>query len=110
MKMRKKVARISAKAKVKARIRKRDTRLRVEHQEIIAEVQVKSFETVRLSRLKYLENEHNFIDMRLFRRGSDSKGDDIYYPTTRGVQFREDLFVKLVDAHFINGVEKRIRQ
>lgn len=96
-------------SKEKAKFRKREARLRMEAQEVIGEVQTKSFEIIRLSRVKYLENKYSFIDMRTFQRGSDSKGDDIYYPTTRGVQLREDLFTKLVDAHFVRKIEKDVK-
>ncbi|MBI4489396.1 MAG: hypothetical protein HY694_09955 [Deltaproteobacteria bacterium] len=71
------------------------TRLQIESQETIKEVHTKSYEVVRLSRVKYKGNPHSFIDRRFFQRGYDEDAE-AYYPTRKGVQFREDL-LKLVD-------------
>lgn len=73
----------------------------LEHREILAEVPTKGYELVRLSRVKYKDNDYNFIDVRAFQRAMGSEDEDEAHPTTRGVQLREDLFADLVDLHFV---------
>jgi len=79
-------------------------------EQLIKEVRTKSFETVRLRRVKYAGNDYNFIDIRFFQRGSDESGNDLYFPTRKGVQIREDLFFKLVDEHFMEMLDRQIKQ
>lgn len=68
----------------------------IERQEILKQVKTKSYEVVRLSRLKYIGNRYNFIDVRLFQRDMSDDRHVVYYPTQKGVQLREDLFRKLI--------------
>ncbi len=70
----------------------------VESEEIIAEASRRSYEIVRITRLKYKGNPHSFIDIRLFQRGygDDDVDDEVFFPTKKGVQFREDLFQRLI--------------
>jgi len=68
----------------------------IEKKEIIAESQRRSYELVRLTRQKYKDNQYSFIDIRLFQRGYDDEGNEVYHPTKKGVQFREDLFQELI--------------
>ena len=65
--------------------------------EIVAETKRRNYEKVRISRIKYKNNSNAFIDMRIFNRGDwDDEGNEIYYPTKKGVQFREDYFQELI--------------
>jgi uncharacterized protein (TIGR02391 family) len=73
----------------------------IEKEEILTESPRRSYEKIRLTRIKYKENPHSFIDLRLFQRGydvDDKTGEDIevFYPTKKGVQFREDHFQNLI--------------
>ena len=69
----------------------------IEHQEIIAESGRASYEMVRLSRVKYESNPYTFLDIRLFQRGYDrDTGDEVYHPTKKGVQLKEDQFPRLI--------------
>jgi uncharacterized protein (TIGR02391 family) len=68
----------------------------VEREQIIAESPRRSYEIIRLARLKYFDNPHNFLDIRLFQRGYGDEGEEVYHPTKKGVQFREDLFQSLI--------------
>ena len=95
----------TAKKKAKNKI----ARLKIEKQEVIKEVRTKSFEVVRLSRVKYAGNVYTFIDIRFFQRGYDEPGEEIYFPTRKGVQIREDLFFKLVDSHFVEMLDRQIK-
>jgi hypothetical protein len=92
----------------KAHPKSRTAKLKIERQEIIKQVQTKSYEIVRLSRVKYIGNDYNFIDVRFFQRAMDDDLDDVYHPTRKGVQLREDLFLNLIDAHFIASLERQI--
>jgi hypothetical protein len=51
---------------------------------------------LRLTRVKYENNPYTFIDLRLFQRGYDASGDDIYHPTKKGVQLKEGQFQRLI--------------
>ena len=83
-------------------------RLKIELQETIKEVQTKSYEIVRLSRVKYVGNDYCFVDMRFFQRSFDERENELYHPTKKGVQLREDLFRALVDEHFLKSLERQI--
>ena len=78
----------------------------IESHEIIKEVFSKSYEVVRLSRIKYLGNKYNFIDIRYYQRGYDDNENEIYYPTKKGVQIKEELFKQIFDRYFIEDVYK----
>lgn len=56
-------------------------------------------ELVRLSRVKYEGNDLTFVDLRVFQRGYDDQGEEIYHPTKRGVHIEERDFLKLVEAY-----------
>ncbi len=83
-------------------------KLKIERQEIIREVKTKSYQVVRLSRVKYIGNNYSFIDVRSFQRDMDDDRGDIYHPTTKGVQLREDLFRKLIGSDFIGTPDRQI--
>lgn len=68
----------------------------VEKEEILAESPRRSYELIRLARLKYFDNPYNFLDIRLFQRGYGDDGEEVYHPTKKGVQFREDHFQELI--------------
>ena len=74
---------------------KRDVKSKIESQEVLAEAPRRSYEVIRLSRVKYKENPYSFIDLRLFQIQQD-EDTDILHPTTRGVQFKESDFQKLI--------------
>lgn len=74
--------------------------MKIESQKIIKEVQSKSYEIVRLSRIKYPNNNYPFIDIRFFQRGFDDESNETYYPTKKGVQIKESLFMKIFDQYF----------
>ena len=71
---------------------------KIEDQEVLAETGRRSYEMLRLTRVKYPENPHTFIDLRLFQRGGwdDVTGEKIYYPTRKGVQVKEAQFQRLI--------------
>jgi uncharacterized protein (TIGR02391 family) len=69
----------------------------IERQEILAETGRRSYEMLRLSRVKYAENPYTFIDVRLFQRGwDDERDDEVYHPTKKGVQLKEEQFQRLL--------------
>jgi uncharacterized protein (TIGR02391 family) len=71
---------------------------KIEFQEILGEIGRRSYEMLRLSRIKYVHNPHIFLDLRLFQRGYDSKSeDDVFFPTKYGVQFKEEQFQGLLE-------------
>jgi hypothetical protein len=95
---------------VKKTARSARAKLRVERQETIKDVKTKSYEIVRLSRVKYFGNAYNFIDIRYFQRDMSEEYVDLYHPTRKGVQLREDLFRKLIDEHFLESLERQMRE
>lgn len=68
----------------------------IEKEAILAETCRRSYEILRLKRVKYIDNPYTFIDLRLFQRGSDADGEDTYYPTRKGIQIKEDQFQRLI--------------
>ncbi len=69
----------------------------IENQQVLAETGRRSYEMLRLTRVKYFENPYTFIDLRLFQRGWDSESDkEVYHPTKKGVQLKEEQFQRLV--------------
>jgi len=79
------------------RKRRLSARPKIERQEILAETGRRSYEMLRLSRVKYAENPYTFIDLRLFQRGWDDRGDEeVYHPTKKGVQVKEENFQRLL--------------
>ena len=72
-------------------------RPRIERQEIIAEAGRRTYEILRLSRIKYAENPNTFIDLRLFQRAWEADTqEEVYFPTKKGVQIAEDQFQRLI--------------
>lgn len=72
---------------------------KIEHQEVLAETSRRSYELLRLSRVKYEENPYTFIDLRIFQRGYDFDNEEdveVYHPTKKGVQLKEDQFQRLI--------------
>ena len=89
----------------------RVTRHEVEKQEVIKEVPRRGtscYETVRLSRIKYFDNDDSLIDLRIYQRGYDDDNDEVFSPTKKGVQIKEELFFKLVEDYFVKGLEKQM--
>jgi uncharacterized protein (TIGR02391 family) len=79
------------------RQRRATVKPKIERQEILAETGRRSYEMLRLSRIKYADNPYTFIDVRLFQRGWDDEGDEeAYYPTKKGVQIKEEQFQRLL--------------
>lgn len=69
----------------------------LESQEILAETGLRSYEMLRLSRVRYANNPRTFIDLRVFNRGYDELGEEeIYHPTKKGVQLDEEQLQRLV--------------
>lgn len=69
----------------------------IERQEVLAETGRRGYEVVRLSRVKYAKNPYTFLDLRIFQRGWDSDSDEeVYHPTKKGVQLKEEQFQRLV--------------
>ena len=50
----------------------------IESEYLIKEVITKSYEIVRLTKVKYADNDYNFIDIRFYQRGTGSEGQDVY--------------------------------
>jgi len=69
----------------------------IDRQEVIAETAPGSYEILRLTRVKYAGNPYSFIDLRIFQRGWKTDSDDeVYYPTRKGVQLKEEQFQRLI--------------
>ncbi|MCK5241331.1 TIGR02391 family protein [bacterium] len=68
----------------------------IENQSILAETYGPGYKMIRLTRVKDSKNPNTLIDLRLFQRGSDDDGEDVYYPTKKGVQIKEEQFQRLI--------------
>ena len=69
---------------------------KIEFQEVIGESTPGDYNMVRLSRVKYEKNPYTFIDIRIFQRGYDQDGEEVYHPTKKGVQVLESRFQRLI--------------
>jgi hypothetical protein len=70
---------------------------KIERQEIIGEAKAGSFHPIRFTRVKYKRGNASYIDIRMYQRGYDDEGEDVYYPTKKGFQFSETEFKKVVE-------------
>jgi hypothetical protein len=84
-------------------------RLSIERQEVIQEVWHGSSETIRLSRVKYEGNDYTFVDIRRFWRGFDDDGNEVFYPSTKGLQLKEGDFLKLIESYLVRAQEPLAR-
>jgi hypothetical protein len=85
-------------------------RSKIQKQEVLREIQLKSFLVVRLTRIKYKGIAKPFIDIRVFSRGWDAEGEEKYYPTRRGIHMWESEFTKLVESQFFGNLDEQIRK
>jgi hypothetical protein len=81
----------------------------IERQDVIEEVRFGSAKMIRLSRVKYEGNDYTFVDLREFWRGYDDEGNDVFYPSSRGLQLKERDFVKFIDSYSAR-TEHRVRR
>jgi uncharacterized protein (TIGR02391 family) len=85
---------MSGRPKTKRKVRPKPE---IERHELLAETPRRSYEMLRLARIKYRGNPYTFIDLRLFQSASDSNGDQVvYHPTRKGVQVKEEQFQRLI--------------
>lgn len=69
---------------------------KIEFQEVLAETGRRSYELIRLSRVKYVGNPHIFLDLRIFQKGYDLESEKVtLFPTKHGIQIEEEQFQKL---------------
>jgi hypothetical protein len=81
----------------------------IERQQVISEVRVSSPEMIRVSRVKYEGNEYHFVDIRRFWRGYDDDGEEVFHPSAKGLQLKEQDFPKLVEPYLME-VGKSLRR
>jgi len=94
-------------ARAKRKKPKKRARPRIEKQEVIKEVPTKSFEKIRLTELRYFDNPHDFVDVRVFRRGWDDDRE-VLHPTKNGVHMKKADFKRLCQAYFFNLIRKKL--
>jgi uncharacterized protein (TIGR02391 family) len=71
----------------------------IETESVLAQVQIKAHEWIRLSRVRYWKSRHQFLDVRSFFRGTDHEdGSDVLYPTNRGIQVPEQVYLELLSG------------
>lgn len=92
------------------RERNKKAREAIIEQEVLREVAVQSMYLVRLTKVRYKDNPDTFIDFRVFQRGYDDDGEEVYHPTRRGIQMKERDFTKLVEGAFFQGLDKLIER
>ena len=69
----------------------------IERQDIIGEAKAGSYQPIRFTRVKYKDSDATYIDIRMYQRGYDDEGDDVYFPTKKGFHFPETEFKKVVE-------------
>ena len=86
---------------MKSKAKASSAKHKIENQGCIGEVETKSYEVLRLKRIKYFGNEYHFIDVRFYQCNpgeEENLGKEVYYPTKRGFQIKESSFRKLIDS------------
>jgi hypothetical protein len=78
------------------RVRRKLNPLSIQKIDVVMEMRIRSPELVRLTRVKYEGNDYTFVDLRLFRRGYDEDGNEVFHPTPKGIQMKEEDFLSLV--------------
>jgi hypothetical protein len=92
------------------RERNRKARAAIVEEKVLREVGVQSMYRVRLTKVRYADNPDTFIDFRVFQRGYDAEGEEVYHPTRRGVQMTHADFTKLVEGAFFEGLDELIKR
>ena len=67
----------------------------IEYEEVVAEAG-NDYRPVRFTRVKYKKSPTPHIDIRVFQRGYDDDGGEVYYPTKSGFQLLESEFMRAV--------------
>jgi len=70
----------------------------IERQDIIGEAKTGSYQPIRFTRVKYKGSNATYIDIRMYQRGYDDEGEEIYFPTKKGFHFPEAEFKKVVKS------------
>lgn len=65
-------------------------------QEVLAQTPRRSYEQLRLSRIQYEDNPNTYVDLRVFHRGYDDEGNEVYHPTKQGVHVDEEQMQRLI--------------
>jgi uncharacterized protein (TIGR02391 family) len=72
---------------------------RIERRTLLFEAKPGSYKSVRISRVKYKDNDEPMIDIRQFQRGYDDNGEETYFPTKVGFQMTEREYRRSVEAY-----------
>lgn len=75
---------------------KSEIEAKIEYQEIIGEAKPGGYQPVRFTRVKYKASPDAHIDIRRYQRGSDSEGEEAWFPTKIGFRFPERDFRRVV--------------
>lgn len=68
----------------------------IRSREILAQTPRRSYEQLRLSRVCYEGNPNPYMDLRLFHRGYDEEGNEVFHPTKQGVHVEEEQMQRLL--------------
>jgi uncharacterized protein (TIGR02391 family) len=74
---------------------------RVERTTLLFEAKPGSYKSIRISRIKYKDNDEPMIDIRQYQRGYDEEGEEAYFPTKVGFQIAEREYRKSVEAYIL---------
>jgi len=107
MKRNKKVKTTKKENRVPAILRQIEVDARTETKELIGEVSTnRSYELLRIFRIKYMGCPYAHIDLRFWQidPGQEfSETEEVTkYPTRRGCQIPEDVFIRLID-YYLGG-------
>jgi uncharacterized protein (TIGR02391 family) len=78
---------------------KSEIEAKIEYQEVIGEIYFGGYKQIRFTKVKYKASPTAHIDIRLFQRGYDDKGEEEFFPTKTGFQFLETEFRKVVEKY-----------
>ena len=78
---------------------KLEVEAKIEFQRIIGEIDRGAYHPIRFSRIKYKACDQTHIDIRMFQRGYDKEGEEVYFPMKKGFQFLESDFNRIIKEY-----------
>jgi hypothetical protein len=76
--------------------RSKEVKLLVESDQLLGEVRLNSSRAARLRLITYTGIPFAYVDLRMFWRGYDDEGEEVFHPSRTGVHLKIEDFNKLV--------------
>lgn len=78
---------------------KNEIEAKIEYEDVIGEANPGGYQPVRFTRIKYKDNPTTYIDIRLFQRGYNDEGEEVFFPTKKGCRLQEREFERVIKKY-----------